>query len=153
MSRTLKASLLFCAFAVCALAFLVAYEVEQANHPPQPHDLFAVVQEQLSAFRAANYQSAYRQAASGVQQKFTLPQFEKMVRRRYPEMTQAGRVEFGLVDVQGTTATVQVFFFAADRSVRSFLYSLTREDEAWRIDGVEELESERRGESLAGTQA
>ena len=76
-----------------------------------PHALFAVVNDQLSAFRAADYASAYSYAANGMQQKFTLPQFERMVRRNYADMAEARRVEFGSVRLDGATATVQVFFF------------------------------------------
>ena len=64
-------------------------------------------------------ESPIRQAASGVQQKFTLPQFEAMIRPDYSEMTSAQRIEFGLVKVSGSAAVVQVFFCGAGGSVRS----------------------------------
>ena len=117
-----------------------------------PHDLFAVVNHQLSAFRADDFLSAYRQAATGVQQKFTLPQFEAMVRRDYAEMASAQRVEFGSVKVEGGVALVQVFLFAGDGSARVFLYSLIEEDGRWKIGEVEELNRYRPNERL-GTDA
>jgi hypothetical protein len=153
MNRTLKASLLFSILLVWALAFLVAHHFERSLPAPAPHDLFAIVNGQLAAFRSADFQTAYRHAATGVQQKFTLPQFEKMVRKNYPAVATSQRVEFGLVKVQGATALVQVFFVAHDRSVRCFLYSLTHEEGGWKIDGVEELERFRAGDRLAGTVA
>jgi hypothetical protein len=88
-----------------------------------------------------------------VQQKFTLTQFEAMVRRNYPEMTRARRVEFGLVKVEGGGALVHVFFIGQNGAVRAFIYSLTNEDAVWKIDGVEELKSYRRYQPLAGSQA
>ena len=109
--------------------------------------------QQLTAFRAADFQSAYHQAATGVQQKFTAVQFEEMVRQRYPEMTQAGRVEFGLVRQRGENALVQVFFFADNGSARSFLFSLTSEQAVWKISGVEETATYPRRDPPAGTHA
>jgi hypothetical protein len=88
-----------------------------------------------------------------VQEKFTLAEFETMVRRNYPEMTRARRVEFGLVKVEDGSAFVQVFFFGENGAVRSFIYSLTNEGADWKIDGVEELKSYRRDQPLAGSHA
>ena len=139
MSRTVKASLLTLFFAVCAAALIIVHAIREPLPAPLPRDLFAVVTEQLNSVRAADYQNAYRHAATAVQQKFTLPQFQKMVRRSFSAAAVAQRVEFGLVQVQSGSAVVQVFFFAPDESVRVFLYSLTFEDEVWKIDGVEEV--------------
>jgi hypothetical protein len=153
MTRALKAGLLFFFFALCACSLLIAQKFQERIPAPVPRELFAVVNQQLAAFRSADFQSAYRQAATGVQHKFTLGQFETMVRQSYPTMTQAQRVEYGLARTQGGTAVVQVFFFDGDGMVRAFLYSLIKEDDSWRIDGVEELRSYRAGDRLAGTHA
>ena len=153
MTRAFKAGLLFFFFALCACSLIVALKLRERMPAPAPRELFAIVHEQLVAFRSADFQSAYRQAATGVQHKFTLGQFEKMVRQSYPAMTQAGRVEFGLARVDGGTAVVQVFFFGSDGRMRAFLYSLIKEDKSWRIDGVEPVQSYRTGDRLSGTQA
>jgi hypothetical protein len=151
MSRTTKASLLLFFFSLCAVAFVIAHRIEQRRPAPAPRELFAVVNDQLAAFRAADFPAAYRRAASGVQQKFTPAQFERMVRRDYATMLRAERVEFGVVKVDGGNAVVQVFFFGAGGSVRSFLYSLTAEGPAWKIEGVEEVRRDRRAVALAGS--
>lgn len=151
MSSPIKAGLLFCLFSICGASFFVAHRLTERVPSPAPHELFAIVHQQLAAFRSVDFESAYRQAASGVRQKFTVQQFEDMVRRNYPEMTRATRVEFGLVRVQGGSALVQVFFFAENGSVRSFLYSLTNERKAWKIDGVQELKGVRPNDRLAGS--
>lgn len=139
MPRSAKASLLLFFFSLCAVALFVAHHIEQRAPTPAPHELFAAVNDQLAAFRAADYPSAYHRAAAGVQQKFTLSQFETMVRRNYGAMTHANRVEFGSVKADGSSALVQVFFFSAGGGVRCFLYSLTAEGDAWKIEGVEEV--------------
>ncbi len=153
MPRLLKTSLLSSSLLLCVCAFLVADKLRSHSPPPAPHDLFAIVNQQLTAFRAADFRNAYRQAATGVQQKFTLTQFEKMIRQRYPEIMRERRIEFGLVRLEGENAFVQVFFFAADGTARSFLFSLINEEDAWKIDGVEEVGSGRWPETLTGTHA
>jgi len=139
MTRTIKASLLFFFLSLCASAILVTHHLRWQTPPPAPRELFAVVEKQLAAFRIADYSSAYRQAASGVQQKFTLPQFEAIIRRDYGDMTNAQRIEFGFVKANGPAAVVQVFFCGAGGSVRSFLYSLIAEGDSWKINGVTEM--------------
>lgn len=153
MNRLAKASLLSFFFALWGAAFVVSYHSRQRLPAPAPRELFAIVNEQLSAFRSSDYPSAYRYAATGVQQKFTLPQFEKMVRQRYGEMVRARRVEFGSVKVDGATALVEVFFISDAGYVRGFVYNLISEGNGWKIDGVDELNAYRSRPALTGTHA
>jgi hypothetical protein len=146
MTRTIKAALLFFFFSLCVSAVVVTHRVRL--QAPAPHQLFAVVEQQLAAFRAADYPSAYRQAASGVQQKFTAPQYEAMIRRDYADMSSAQRIEFGFVKVNGSAALVQVFFRGANGIVRSFLYSLTAEGDSWKINDVQPMRSSSRPAGL-----
>lgn len=139
MSRRLKISLLLFFFALCGAALLATHAVRKQTPPPQAKELFSVVNRQLSAFRAADFRSAYRHSAAGVQEKFSLAQFERMVRRDFTFMTQAEHVEFGAVRVAGASALVQVFLIAPDGAVRGFLYSFTAEPDGWKIDGVQSL--------------
>lgn len=153
MSQVVKASLLLFFLTLCAAATLLTHHVRQHSPPPAPRELFSVVNDQLTALRAADFTSAYRHAAMGVQQKFTLPQFETMVRNNYSDITHARRIEFGSVTTQGSTAVVQVFFFDEYGAVRAFLYSLTAEGGVWKIGGVEEARAYRSRRVLAGTHA
>ena len=139
MTRTIKASLLLFFLSLCVAAVLVTHRTRGSVASPAPRELFAVVEKQLLAFRAADYSSAYRQAASGVQQRFTIPQFEAMIRRDYADMITPHRIEFGFVKVDGSTAVVQVFFLGPNGSARSFLYSLIAEADSWKISGVQEV--------------
>ncbi|MEP6685845.1 MAG: DUF4864 domain-containing protein [Verrucomicrobiota bacterium] len=117
---------------------------------PAPRDLYSVVNNQLSAFRADDFPRAYRHATSSVQQKFSLAQFEALIRNDYAEITHADRVEFGVVHVEGAAAMVQVFFYCTDGTIRSFLYSLVAEDHTWKIDGVEQQSIAPPGHHLSG---
>ncbi len=139
MTTFIKTSLLLLFFALCAAAALVTHRVREATPSPAPQTLFSVVNEQLAAFRAADFRSAYRHAANGVQQKFSLADFEKMVRRDYAQLTEATRVEFGLVEAEGAAAFVQVFFISADGLVQPFVYSFVAEEDGWKIAGVRPL--------------
>jgi hypothetical protein len=94
MSRIAKASLLLFFFSLCGSAFVVTHQLRERVPPPLPRDLFAVVNDQVTALRASDYVSAYRHAATGVQQKFTLPQFERMARHSYGALERQ-RIEFG----------------------------------------------------------
>ncbi len=153
MTHGPKAALLSVLLLTCGVGFVVTHRLREQVPPPVPRELFAVVNAQLAAFQAADFQGAYRHAAAGVQQRFTVPQFEKMMRERYPEMVRRYRVEYGEVKVQGTSAVVQVYLLASDGSFRSFLYSLTNEEGDWKFDGVEELRSPRVLDRLAGARA
>ena len=148
MTRFAKASLLMFFFSLCGAAFIITHHIREHVSVPEPRELFTVVNDQLAAFRAADYRGAYRYAASGVQQKFTLPQFEQMARRDYRHVASARRVEFGFVNVKGSSAVVQVFFFTANGTVRTFLYSLTAERQKWKIDDVQEVNPSRRRKVL-----
>jgi len=150
MTRTIKASLLFFFLSLCASAIFVTQHVRSQVPSPAPHVLFSVVEKQLTAFRAADYSSAYRHAAREVQEKFTMPQFEAMIRRDYGDMTNAQRIEFGLVKINGSAAVVQVFFCSANGSVRSFLYSLIAEGDSWKINGVQLMPGAPAGSRSAG---
>jgi hypothetical protein len=145
MTRTIKGSLLFSIFALCAAAMILTQRARENAPAPAPHQLFAVVEQHLTAFRAADYSSVYRQASSGVQQKFTPPQYEALIRRDYAEVARAQRIEFGFVKVSGSSAVVQVFFRDPNGSVHAFLYSLIAEGDAWKINGVQPMQPASRG--------
>ena len=153
MTPLAKGSLLTFFFSVCGAAFIVSHHLREQAPPPAPHAIFAVVNQQLSAFRAADYASAYSYAANGMQQKFTLPQFELMVRRNYAHLAEASRVEFGQVQVGRGTAIVQEFFFTPEGSVRTVIYSLTAEGDVWKISDVQEIGSSPRSRVPAGSLA
>ena len=145
MTRIIKASLLGFFFALCFSAALVTHQLRQQVPTPAPHQLFAVVEQHLAAFRAADYSSVYRQAASGVQQKFSFAEYQTMIRRDYGHLTSAERIEFGSVVINGSAAAVQVFVRDPSGAVRAFLYTLVAEDGVWKISGVGPMRPRARG--------
>jgi Domain of unknown function (DUF4864) len=137
MTRIAKSFLLLFFFSLWAAALIVTHQF--ARQTPAPRELYSVVGNQLSAFRAADFSRAYRNASSRVQQKFSLSQFESMIRRNFGGLTETPRVEFGFVQAQGESAILQVFFFTDDGATRAFLYTFVVEDGVWKIEGIEPM--------------
>ena len=153
MTSLAKGSLLTFFFSLCGAAFIVTHQARERTAAPLPHALFAVVNDQLTAVRAADYAGAYRHAANGLQQKFTPAQFERMVRQNYSHVAEARRVEFGSVFADRRSATVEVFFFTRGGAARCFVYTLTAEGDAWKISDVEELPNSLRAHVPGGSRA
>lgn len=139
MNRLVKTSLLLFFFTLCGGAIVATHRARDRTPPPAARELYSIVNRQLSAFRTADFDNAYRHAAAGVQQKFSRSQFELMIRRDFSPLTEADHVEFGALSVAGGSAMVQVFLRAPDGAVRGFLYSFTAESDGWKIDGARPL--------------
>ena len=65
MNRLAKALLLLFFFSLCGAAFFVGHQMRDGTPAPAPRELFAVVNEQLAAFRADDFPGAYRQVTAG----------------------------------------------------------------------------------------
>jgi Domain of unknown function (DUF4864) len=139
MNRPVKFSLLVFFFALCGAAIIATHLARERTPTLAAKELYSIVNQQLLFFRTDDFDSAYRQAASGVQQKFSRSQFELMIRRDFASMTEAHRVEFGTVQAAGGAALVQVFLITPEGAMRGFLYSFTAEGNSWKIDGVQPL--------------
>jgi hypothetical protein len=139
MNRLVKISLLVFFIALCGAAIVATHLARERTPTPAAQELYSIVNRQLSALRSNDFDSAYRRAASGVQQKFSRTQFELMIRRDFWSMTEAQRVEFGTVQVAGPAAQLEVFLATPDGAMRGFLYSFTAEGDSWKIDGVQPL--------------
>ncbi len=139
MNRLAKIGLLLFFFALCGAAVVATHFARERTPAPSVEELFSQVNGQLSALRAEDFDSAYRQAAAGIRQKFSRSQFELMIRRDFSSMTDVRHIEFGEVRVAGATAIVHVLLTAPDGTVRGFLYSFSPEADGWKIDGVQPL--------------
>ncbi len=105
---------------------------------PEPRELYAVVERHLAACHSGDYPLAYHASASEVQEKFSLVQFERELRRDWWPLVRRDHVEFGLVKpARGNRhrATVDVFFVFRRGEVIARRYSLVREQGDWKIDG------------------
>ncbi len=139
MKPWLKALLLVFVLTLCGGAMVADHLARKHVPPPSARELYSVINRQLSALRASDFESAYQRAAAGVQEKFSRTQFELMIRRDFASMTETSEVEFGAVAVTGATALVQVFLTTADGATREYLYSFSAEGGGWKINGVQSL--------------
>lgn len=104
-------------------------------------ELVEVVEGQLTAFRDGDFKRAYTFAASGIKEMFPVTEFERMVKTGYPIIAKSRSADFGLAFDTGEEAVlnVRVVGEADGRSV-SYQYLLQKENGAWKITGVHELE-------------
>ena len=106
-------------------------------------ELARVIEGQLAAFRADDYRQAYTFAAAGIKTMFGPEQFETMVKMAYPVIAHSASAEYGLTLDSGEEAVVNVRIVgASDGQVVDYLYTLGKEDGAWKITGVSELKRE-----------
>jgi Domain of unknown function (DUF4864) len=108
----------------------------KASKPAVRKEVIAVIEGQLTAFRAGEVMRAYAYAARGLQEQTPLPRFVQLVRQGYPEIWTNTRAEFGLVHDDGERATTTARVFAKDGTSATYDYLLVKEEDVWRITGV-----------------
>ncbi len=109
---------------------------------PVKQELIAVIDAQLTAFRANDYPKAYTFAAGMIREMFPVEQFETMVKTGYPLIAGSSKAEYGLAFDTGEEAVVNVTVESADGKRLQYQYLLKKEDSAWKINGVSELKPE-----------
>jgi hypothetical protein len=150
VTRTTKLLLLAVIFVVCGGAALVQSRVDRARHSVPPNELYEVVRKQITAFRSADFASAYQQVSTSFQERMNVEAFSDLARTEYPGISRAERVEFGAVQFEGRHAFVPVYFFLQDGDVIPCVYSLVNEDDLWKIDGARVLKRWPAGRRLGG---
>jgi len=98
--------------------------------------LHAVIDGQLAAFRKDDYAGAYVFADGAIKARFSLEDFEHMVRTGFPAIAHSASAKCGLSFDNGDEAVVNVRVFNADHESIDYQYTLRRDGEAWRITGV-----------------
>jgi hypothetical protein len=147
-------------WAACVFSFassLVLYEYATRPRPERaaPQELYAVVQQHLTACRTADFPRAYHEAASGVQERCTLVEFERRVRRNYLPVAMAEHVEYGAVRhprEQAEQAMVDVYFISRSGEANGWTFTLLYEDGDWKVDHGEPIPGWPSGERLSGLQ-
>ena len=150
MSQRGKVGLMLFFFGVCATAAFITYDDQGKPPPARPVDLYAVVHSQFQAFQAADFSRAYEHASAGIQEKFSVEQFEQMVRIDYAAIIEAQRVEIGATEFRGRHAIVQAYFVGEDGGLTPCIYTLVNEGELWKIEGARILRRIPRSERLDG---
>ncbi len=150
MKQGHKIGLMLFFFAICATAAFVSHDVQRPPPPARPADLYSVVDSQFQAFRAEDFPRAYQQAAAGIRERFSMEQFEQMVRVDYAGIIEARRVEFGAAEIRGRRAVVRVFFVGGDGALTPCIYSMVNEGESWKIEAAHILRRIPKGSRLDG---
>ena len=134
--RRAKVGLILCTFAVCGAAALVQRWREARPAFTHPAELYDVVLAQMSAFRDADYPRAYRVVSNGVQEKVNVETYADLARHDHTELRRAVRIEFGSIRAEGRRALVPAYFFMPAGDIIPCAYSLVREEDGWKIDGL-----------------
>ena len=97
----------------------------------------AVVEAQLAALRAGDFEAAYDFASAGIRRQFDARLFAAMIRRGYPALLRPGQSDLGIVRDDGADQA-QILVTVTDRQGRStvYRYLLEKEEAGWRISGV-----------------
>ncbi|MEO2054657.1 MAG: DUF4864 domain-containing protein [Nitrospira sp.] len=101
-----------------------------------------LIQQQLKAFNANDYEVAYRYASRDIQSVLSRTEFEVMVRNGFPQIAQSRKSTFGRIVLSndGTHADAIVHVTGVDHVTVIVRYELVREEGEWKNNGVIILE-------------
>lgn len=118
----------------CVLALgLAAAQPVQA----QDADIRAVISNQLEAFKADDFETAFRFASPMIRQLFGTPdRFGQMVRSGYPMVWRPAQVRFGALETRGGKQVQPVLVTDASGALHVLDYEMVEMADGWRIDGV-----------------
>jgi hypothetical protein len=125
------------------ILFLVVFISDPASSADTPiKHIKSVIQKQLEAFSAGDYEGAYQYASRNIQSALSLEEFEVMVRNGFPQMTNSRRTAFGriVLSKDGTRAEAIVHVTGTDHVTIIARYELVREALGWKNNGVTILE-------------
>jgi hypothetical protein len=107
----------------------------RASKPEVRQAVVAVIEEQLTAFRAGDVRKAHGLASKELQRQKPTAVFARIVQASYPEVWASTRAEFGIVRDDGREAAVVVHVYSKAGDA-AYAYALVKEGAAWRIHGV-----------------
>lgn len=153
MNTRLKVALLGLFLAICLGASALTSHLRSRIPPVDHAQLYTLIDEQLAALRAEDFELAYRHASTGFHARFDEMAFEDLVRTGYADLLAAERLEFGSVKVRGNRALVHVFLIQPDGQVMPCIYSLIREGDTWKIEAAKLYPGWPSNQRLGGLQA
>lgn len=108
----------------------------------EPADIHAVIEQQLTAFKADDFVEAFRFASPTLQRLFRSPQvFEQMVTQGYPMVWRPNEVQYLETRNEGENVFQRVRITDQAGRVHLLEYLMITTPDGWRINGVEILES------------
>ena len=98
-------------------------------------ELVKVVQAQITAFRAGDYEVAYRLSAEAFRRQYSQVEFTRLVKAGYVAITTSTGADYGIARDDGTQAALPVTVEAGGHP-QPYLYLLAKDPDGWRITGV-----------------
>lgn len=106
-----------------------------ANNPIE-----AVIQSQISAFQADNFEAAFSFAAPNIQRAFgNSKRFAQMIVNSFPMVWRPAQVQYLKLTRSGPYALQRVMVTDQQNTLHILLYQLVPINEDWRISGVQIL--------------
>ncbi len=136
MRRATRWSIVIATFGACIFSGFIQIRERAIEKEPVPSELFDVIQAGILGLRAQHYQQVYRQASSRYQDRLDFEHFIETARADCVALRQANRWEFGVPKNDGQDIVVPVYFFLQSSEVLPALFTLVREDRAWKIEHV-----------------
>jgi uncharacterized protein DUF4864 len=122
---------------VAFLALLLAASPPAAQPDHDLADARAAVLAQLDAFRADNFDAAFRFASAEIHEQFDRGRFETMVREGYPEIA---RSVSAVVDGAERGPNGHLYLFVRVRGANGkavqAVYEMVAEDGGWKVNAV-----------------
>jgi hypothetical protein len=105
-------------------------------------DIHAIIDQQLMAFKADDFDTAFTFASPNLQRLFQTPQvFERMVTEGYPMVWRPGAVRYLETRNEGETVWQRVMITDQAGRVHLLDYRMLQTPDGWRINGVQILDS------------
>lgn len=140
--------------AICLTAAVVTHLKDHTPNAVTVQSIYEVVAEQYGAIRQADFQGAYRHAASGYQYRHSYEEFEAMARVEFLQMASSAKIEFGAISLRRHgEALVQIFLISHTGAVTPCVYTMVHENGLWKIHGVQILPGWPRDYRLGGARA
>jgi hypothetical protein len=125
-----------------AAALLLALGLSLPGHAQPADGVESVIQRQIDAFLADDFETAFTFASPGIKRLFGTPEnFGRMVRNGYPMVWRPSEVEFGPRERRGEVVLQRVRVLDQTGRMHVLLYQMTPDGESWQINGVQILES------------
>lgn len=132
-------------FLWASTAMAAAPLLTQAPVPaPAPHaannPIEAVIQNQISAFQADNFEVAFSYAAPNIQSAFgNSKRFAQMIVNRFPMVWRPAQVQYLKLTRSGPYVLQRVMVTDQQNTLHLLVYQLVPINEDWRISGVQIL--------------
>jgi hypothetical protein len=144
-TRSIMVAVLLFLFSGAALAEVslqkqVPFQEPTPTPAPVNNPIQAVIQNQISAFQADNFEVAFSYAAPNIQRAFgNSKRFAQMIVNSFPMVWRPAEVQYLKLTRSGPYALQRVMVTDQQNTLHILLYQLVPINQVWRISGVEIL--------------